>query len=182
LSNLNIREPPCANGRAVPSDKVGVSSSRIDERVALRIGRDTRHFAEIQIRRQLQRFDRDVVRHFGHDELRRERRDGEREDAGCKLNRSLHVRPPYLAAVVVGRAGAAGWLQHQLLHAPRFDFGNDDLVRIAAVHHVDDLEAAKLFAGVAELSEDGPIELHLVDLACDVPRPGRVAVRVGSSR
>ena len=23
LSNLNIREPPCANGRAVPSDKVG---------------------------------------------------------------------------------------------------------------------------------------------------------------
>src|SRR5215510_14901609 len=69
-------------------------------------------------------------------------------------------------------------LQHQLLYAPRLDLGDDDLIRIAAIEHVNDLEPAQPFAGVAELPDDRPIELHLVDLTGDVPRAGRVAVRV----
>src|SRR5471030_1751444 len=40
-------------------------------------------------------------------------------------------------------------LQDEFLHAPGFDFPDDDLVRIAAIHHVDDLEPTEFLAGVA---------------------------------
>ena len=46
--------------------------------------------------------------------------------------------------------------QHELLHAPGFDFAHDDLVGIAAVHHVDDLEAGRQLAGMAELADGVP--------------------------
>src|ERR1700681_1314061 len=70
-------------------------------------------------------------------------------------------------------------LQDELLGAPRFDFTNDDLVRVAAIHHVDDLEAAEFLAGVAEPADDCPVQLQLVDLPRDIPGPGRIAVGVG---
>src|SRR6266853_6047818 len=66
-------------------------------------------------------------------------------------------------------------LQDELLHAPGFDFANDDLVRIAAIHHMDHLEAAEFLAGMAELADDGSVQLHLVDLAGDRPRAGHVS-------
>src|SRR5262245_37915075 len=69
-------------------------------------------------------------------------------------------------------------LQHELLHSPRFDFAEDDLVGVAAVHHVDHLESRRDFAGLAELAEHCPIQLRLIDLAGDVPRPWRIAVRI----
>src|SRR5262245_45876610 len=65
--------------------------SRVHEGVAFRVCRDAGHFAEVEIGRQLQWLDRHVVRDLRDDELRRERRDGKREDAGCKLNGALHV-------------------------------------------------------------------------------------------
>src|SRR5437879_11788384 len=58
------------------------------------------------------------------------------------------------------------WLQHEFLHAPGFDFPDDELVWIAAIHHVDDLEPAEFLAGMAELTNDGPIQLPLVSLTC----------------
>src|SRR5450432_3233169 len=61
------------------------------------------------------------------------------------------------------RSGGLGLLQDQLLHTPGFDFANDDLVRIAAIHHVDDLKAGRHFAGPAELADDRAVQLHLVD-------------------
>src|SRR5579883_1719196 len=59
--------------------------------------------------------------------------------------------------------------QYQLLHTPGFDFGNDDLVRIAAIHHVHDLETGHEFAGVTEFSDDRSIEFHFVNLAGGFP-------------
>jgi hypothetical protein len=38
------------------------------------------------------------------------------------------------------------------------------------------LNSFQLLAGLAELADDGAVELHLVDLAGDVTRGGRVAV------
>src|SRR5262245_57674999 len=52
-------------------------------------------------------------------------------------------------------------LERDLLHAPRFDFRHDDLVRVAAVHHMDDLETARQLPGVPELANDRAVELHL---------------------
>src|SRR6266436_163308 len=78
-----------------------------------------------------------------------------------------------------GRVRRLGLAQNEFLHAPGFDFAQDDLVRIAAVHHVDDLEARCDFARPAEPADDRAVQLHLVDLAGDVPCAGRIAVRIG---
>src|ERR1700749_1201417 len=56
-------------------------------------------------------------------------------------------------------------LQDEFLHAPGFDFAHDDLVGIAAVHHVNHLEARRQLAGMAELADHGAVQLQLVDLA-----------------
>src|ERR1700722_3078176 len=61
-------------------------------------------------------------------------------------------------------------LQHELLHAPGLDFRHDDLAGIAAIHHMNHLEASQFLAGVAESAEDGSVQLHFVNLADDVPR------------
>ena len=66
--------------------------------------------------------------------------------------------------------------EHELLHAPGFDLADDDLVGVAAIHHVDHLEAAELLAGMAELADDRAVQLHLVDLAGDRPAARQVAV------
>ena len=47
--------------------------------------------------------------------------------------------------------------------APGFDFADDDLIRVAAIHHVDHLESGGQFAGVTELAEHLAVEGHLVD-------------------
>src|SRR5215472_15048499 len=70
-------------------------------------------------------------------------------------------------------------LQDELLDAPGFDLADHDLVGVAAIHHMDHLEAAELLAGMAEAAEDRAVELHLVDLARDSPAAWTVAVRVG---
>ena len=44
---------------------------------------------------------------------------------------------------------------------------------------MDDLESAEFFAGMAELTEDRPVEFQLVDLACDVPRTRSISVGIG---
>src|SRR5262249_7397176 len=62
------------------------------------------------------------------------------------------------------------------LHAPGFDLANDDLVRIAAIHHMDHLEAPEFLAGMTELADDRAVELHLVDLAGDRPRTQTVDI------
>src|SRR5262245_58925076 len=54
-------------------------------------------------------------------------------------------------------------LQDVFLHAPRFDLAEDDLVRIAAVEHVNDLESRRILSRLAELAEHGAIEFRLVD-------------------
>src|SRR5256885_1800637 len=45
-------------------------------------------------------------------------------------------------------------LQDEFLHSPGFDLPDDDLVWVAAIHHVDDLEPAEFLAGMAELTKD----------------------------
>src|SRR6266852_2234786 len=70
-------------------------------------------------------------------------------------------------------------LQDELLHAPGFDLADDDLVRVAAIHHVDHLEAAEFLAGMTELADDGSVQLHLIDLASDRPRAGHISIGIG---
>src|SRR5215471_21867561 len=70
-------------------------------------------------------------------------------------------------------------LQDEFLHAPGFDFTDDDLVGIAAVHHVNHLEARSQLAGMAELADHGAVQLHLVDLSGLGPASGPVAVGIG---
>src|SRR5215472_12344170 len=69
-------------------------------------------------------------------------------------------------------------LQDVFLHAPRFDLAQNDLVRIAAVQHVNDLESGRILPRLAELAEHASIQLGLVDLAGVVPRPWWIAVWV----
>src|SRR5690349_22648895 len=59
----------------------------------------------------------------------------------CRMRISLPGR---------ARRGSVGGGRHQkqFLNAPRFDFRHDDLVRVAAIHHVDHLEPAELFAEI----------------------------------
>src|SRR5204862_2729096 len=87
-------------------------------------------------------------------------------------------RPEGRPRATTSTGSAVSSFEHQLLHAPRFNFADDDLVRVAAVHHVDHLEAAEFLAWMAELAEHRAIELHLVDLAGVGPRALRIAVRV----
>src|SRR5258707_7055273 len=81
---------------------------------------------------------------------------------------------------VLLRAGSLGrlLLEDELLHPPGFDFTHDDLVGIAAVHHVDDLEIRRQLPRTAELADHGAVQFRLVDFAGDVPRARYVAVRV----
>src|SRR5258708_20732122 len=79
-----------------------------------------------------------------------------------------------LGPFIIGVARAA---QNKLLHAPGFDFADNDLVGIAAVHHVNHLPARRQLAGMAELADHGAVQLGLVDLSG--ARPGTGAVAVG---
>src|SRR6185503_8547717 len=73
-------------------------------------------------------------------------------------------------------------MQDDLLRAPRGDLRYPQLVFVAAVHSVNRAEFLQLFPGLAELADDGAVELHLVDLAGDVTRRGGVAVGIGVRR
>src|SRR5271170_5626569 len=66
--------------------------------------------------------------------------------------------------------------QQELLHAPGLDLRHDDLVRVAAIHHVHHLEASQLLTGMSEFPEDGAVQFHLVNLAGVIPRSRRVPV------
>src|SRR5260370_29664459 len=70
------------------------------------------------------------------------------------------------------------WLENQFLHAPRFDLADDDLIRVAAINHVDHLKARRCLAGASEPAKHFAVELGLVDFAGDVPRSMHVAVRI----
>src|SRR5437016_8465952 len=70
------------------------------------------------------------------------------------------------------------WLENQFLHAPRFDLADDDLIRVAAINHVDHLKAGRGLAGVSEPAKHFAVELGLVDFAGDVPRSRHVDVRM----
>src|SRR6266576_1611518 len=61
-----------------------------------------------------------------------------------------------------GRVRRLGLTQNVFLHAPGFDFAEDDLVGIAAVHHVDDLETRCDLARLAEPADDRTVQLHFV--------------------
>src|SRR5262249_52901981 len=55
--------------------------------------------------------------------------------------------------------------QHQLLRAPVRQLADDDAVRVAAVDLVHRSELLHLLAGLAEATDDLPVQLHLVDFA-----------------
>src|SRR5262245_13945790 len=77
-----------------------------------------------------------------------------------------------------GSAVARRWLEHQFLHAPRFDLADDDLIRIAAIDHVNHLEARGELAGASEPADHFAVELHFVDFSGSVPCSRLVAVRI----
>src|SRR5689334_4223251 len=56
-------------------------------------------------------------------------------------------------------------VQDDVLHAPRGDLRDPQVVVVAAVHAVNRRELLHLLAGLAELAEHRAVELHLVDLA-----------------
>src|SRR5262249_29097865 len=154
----------------------GMSGARIDENVAFGVGGDTRDFAEIEAGRQLNR----VWDGVEFDLRRRVLRDrGSREQSASECDRQdvhggIHGCSPGLLRSAI----ASGWLENQFLRAPGFDLADDDLIRIAAIHHVDHLEAGRGLAGPSEPAEYFAVELGLVDFAGSVPSSGHVAVRV----
>src|SRR6185295_17104330 len=75
-------------------------------------------------------------------------------------------------------AGARWRLENQFLRAPRFDLTDDNLIRVAAIDHVNHLEAGCGLAGTSEPAEHFAVELGLVDFAGVVPRSWHVAVRI----
>src|SRR5579885_1102244 len=77
-----------------------------------------------------------------------------------------------------GRGAGRQRLQYVFLNSPGFDFAEDDLVGIAAIEHVDHLEARGKFAGLAEAAKHGAIELRFVDLAGIFPGSRLITVRV----
>src|SRR5262249_47425172 len=105
----------------------------------------------------------------------------DKDDQGDKRNRkyAFHGHPPLPRC---RRAGGPRWrllrMQDDLLRAPCGDLGYPQLVFVAAVHAVNRAELLQLLPGLAEFADDGPVELHLVDLAGDVTRRRRVAVRI----
>ena len=119
-----------------------------------------------------------VERHLRNRQLggehggRRRRSDSRHQKARQRL---LHGRP----LISPRDVGGCGAFEDDLLRAPGRDLGHEELVRIAAVDLVDGAELSESLAGLAELADDRAVELHLVDLAGDRPRRGRVAVRVG---
>ena len=156
-----------------------MAGARVDEDVAARIRRHAADFAEIDVVGQRQRVRRRIEVESRRGTLGGSTRRQDAAPASEHANRGVigFMRCSFIdvAALLARRR----WrLQDVLLHAPRFDFAQDDLVRIAAVHHVDDLEARRHLARLAELAEHRAIQLRLVDLAGDVPRPRRVAVRI----
>ena len=70
------------------------------------------------------------------------------------------------------------WLENEFLHAPRLDFARDDLVRIAAIHHVNHLESGGQLAGMAELAEHRAVQFRFINFAGDVPRSWHVPVGI----
>src|SRR5262245_12851723 len=75
---------------------------------------------------------------------------------------------------------AGARLQRHLLHAPRSDLGDVQLVLVAAIHRMCRREFTWRFARLAESSEHLAVQLHLVDLARYAAhvRGARVRVRV----
>src|SRR5437870_4850356 len=70
------------------------------------------------------------------------------------IERTRSTRLIVMAVLLSLRRGR-GWLrlQRDLLHAPRLDLRHDDLVRVPAIQHVNNLKAAELLAGMTELAE-----------------------------
>src|SRR5262249_15292870 len=64
-----------------------------------------------------------------------------------------------------GRRRLGRRVEPDLLRPPVVDLRRVDHVRVAAVHLVDRRELARRLAGAAELADDRPVELELVDLA-----------------
>src|SRR6266850_139490 len=69
-------------------------------------------------------------------------------------------------------------IQYDLLCAPRRNFRDKQLIRVATVDFVNGLELAKILARLAELSDDAAVEFHLVDFAGDLPGRCRIGIRV----
>src|SRR6266581_83549 len=73
--------------------------------------------------------------------------------------------PASLRRVVPEHGPSMSWLEGQLLDAPVEQFGDEKLVFARAGNFMDPAELAKLFARLAENSENLAVESHLVDAA-----------------
>src|SRR6476660_4077898 len=78
---------------------------------------------------------------------------------------TINRRMRFMRASLCGRRRRLLPAQQDLLHAPRRDLGDVDLVGIAAIHLVDAAELLEAVTRLAKPAEDLAIELHLVDLA-----------------
>src|SRR5262245_6084864 len=85
---------------------------------------------------------------------------------------------PLLLRRAGGRIPLRG-LENEFLNAPRGDFRDVELVRVAAVDLVHAAELLQVLPRLAEPADDRAVELHLVDLTGDVARRGRAAVGPG---
>src|SRR4026208_1619184 len=92
-----------------------------------------------------------------------------------RARRTRRVRVSLLAPLSGGR------MQDEFLEAPLDNFADQNFVRHAAVDSVHRTELSLLFAGDAELAEDGPVKLHFEDLSGDLVylRVVRVGVGIG---
>ena len=137
----------------------------------LRIRRDAADFAEIDVVGQRQRVGRGIELDLRRRVLGGEPATPPRAVAATGCKNAFHGA--LLVTCSCRGVVAAVGCKNEFLHAPGFDLAEDDLVGVAAVHHVDHLEARRDFARLAELADDRAVQLRLVDLAGDVPRSRR---------
>src|ERR1044071_1011015 len=70
-------------------------------------------------------------------------------------------------------------LENKFLHAPGFDLTHNQLIGVAAIHHMDHLPAWRQLAGMAELAQRRAVQLSLVNLSRARPGARTVAVGIG---
>jgi len=155
---------------------------RVNENIALGIRRNAAHFAQIDVIGECQRIGGRIESNLRHSILGGGWEPGQQPRGNQQWQQAFHGESSpdtlirsYRALDVFAGIGC------RMSFCTRQDSisTNDDLVRVAAIHHVDDLEPAEFLAGVAEPTDDRPVQFQFVDLARDLPRPGRIAVGIG---
>ena len=124
-----------------------MASARVNKNISPGIRRHATHFTKMNVGRGFQQIAVRIecdIRHRLSSE-----RDGHQEYCEQNKQRAFHE-----ASLSHRRRFCGLRFQHQFLNSPRFNFRDDDLIRVPAVEHVNNLESSELLARMPEFAED----------------------------